>query len=98
MPLPRRTLLAVRDVAPVPPLATAKVPATVTAPAVAVEGVSPVVPNEMVETPSVVLVAIFTKSEPFHAAKHFSPETIVTPVVGPAPRRTIEPVPALITM
>ena len=42
--------------------------------------------------------AIFTKSEPFHPAKHFSPDTIVTPVVGPAPRSTTEPVPALMTI
>jgi hypothetical protein len=36
---------------PVPPLAVANVPATVTAPAVAVFGVSPVDPNEIVVTP-----------------------------------------------
>lgn len=36
-------------------------------------------------TPSATLVAIFTKSEPFHAISAFSPLTIVTPVVGPAP-------------
>ena len=38
------------DVIPVPPLATAKVPATVTAPAVAELGVRPVVPKEIVVT------------------------------------------------
>ena len=38
-------------VTPVPPLATASVPATVTAPAVAVLGVRPVDPNEIVVTP-----------------------------------------------
>ena len=36
---------------PVPPLAVANVPATVTAPPVALAGVSPVVPNEIVVTP-----------------------------------------------
>lgn len=41
---------------------------------------------------------IFTKSEPFQAAKQRSPEVIVMPVVGPAPRSTMDPVPALITM
>ena len=83
---------------PVPPLATASVPAKVTAPDVAVLGVSPVVPPEKVDTPSTTLEAIFTKSEPSHPAKHFSPDTMVTPVVGPAPRNTTEPVPALMTM
>jgi len=81
----------------VPPFATANVPATVTAPEVAVEGVKPVVPKESVVTPSATLVATFTKSDPSHAAKHLSPDTMVTPVVGPAPRSTTEPVPALIT-
>ena len=38
-------------VTPVPPLATAKVPATVTAPLVAVLGVSPVEPKLIVVTP-----------------------------------------------
>ena len=40
-------------VVPVPPLATAKVPASVTAPDVAVAGVKPVVPPEMVVTAEV---------------------------------------------
>jgi hypothetical protein len=38
-------------VTPVPPLVTASVPATVTTPPVAVFGVRPVVPNEIVVTP-----------------------------------------------
>lgn len=38
-------------VCPVPPLASASVPATVTAPAVAELGVKPVEPNEIVVTP-----------------------------------------------
>jgi hypothetical protein len=89
---------APNEVIPVPPFATANVPATVTAPEVAVEGVRPVVPKDIVDTPSATLEAIFTKSEPSHAARHFSPDTMVTPVVGPTPRKTIEPVPALMTM
>lgn len=40
----------VEDVTPVPPLATASVPATVTAPEVAVDGVKPVVPKDIVLT------------------------------------------------
>ena len=40
-------------VAPVPPLAKANVPATVTAPLVAVAGVKPVVPKLMVLTATV---------------------------------------------
>ena len=47
-------------VEPVPPLATANVPATVTAPAVAVLGVNPVDPKLMVATPSTTLDATFT--------------------------------------
>jgi hypothetical protein len=39
-------------VTPVPPFATARVPATVTAPIVAVAGVNPVVPNEIEFTPT----------------------------------------------
>jgi len=39
------------DVSPVPPFATAKVPATVIAPEVALLGVNPVVPPLKVETP-----------------------------------------------
>ena len=46
------TELAPEDVVtPVPPLATARVPATVTAPVVAVDGVSPVDPNVIDVTP-----------------------------------------------
>ena len=39
------------------------------------------------------LVDTLTKSVPFHAATHFSPAAIVIPVVGPAPRSTIDCVP-----
>jgi hypothetical protein len=51
-----KTLLPepVEVVTPVPPLATAKVPAKVTAPVVAVEGVKPVVPAEKEVTPPAV--------------------------------------------
>jgi len=48
--LPSNTLLAVSVEAPVPPLATAKVPATETAPLVAVDGVNPVEPKLIVLT------------------------------------------------
>lgn len=47
-------------VTPVPPLATAKVPATVTAPEVAVAGVKPVEPKLIVDTPSTTLEATLT--------------------------------------
>lgn len=47
-------MLAVKLVEPVPPFATFNVPARVTAPAVAVEGVKPVVPPEMVVTATLV--------------------------------------------
>ena len=43
------------------------------------------------------LLTILTKSEPFHATNARVPEGIVTPAVGPEPRTTIDPVPALIT-
>lgn len=78
----------------VPP--NVKFPVEVTVPVSVMPLTVPVPPTEV--TPSGVLEEIFTKSELFHAAKHFSPATIVTPVVGPAPRSTTEPVPALITM
>ena len=71
------------DVRFVPPLAVAKVPAKVTAPDVSVLGVKPVVPAENVVTPSAVLEETLTKSDPLHAARHFSPAAIVMPVVGP---------------
>jgi hypothetical protein len=62
--------------------------------------VPPLAAGRMPET-SVVnttgLLTIFTKSEPFQATKAQTPEAIVTPVVGPEPRITIEPVPALMT-
>ena len=51
VPLPRRTELAVSVAKPVPPKPAARVPATETAPDVAVAGVRPVDPNDIVETP-----------------------------------------------
>jgi hypothetical protein len=47
------TVIAALLDTPVPPLAGANVPATVTAPDVAVEGVKPVVPNVIVVTGAV---------------------------------------------
>jgi hypothetical protein len=48
-------------VAPVPPFAIASVPASVTAPVVAVAGVRPVVPPETLKTP---VFAMVTGDEP----------------------------------
>ena len=48
VPFPNANPLKVAT--PVPPLPTTKVPATETAPCVAVAGVNPVVPNEILET------------------------------------------------
>lgn len=61
----RRTteLTPVDTVTPVPPLATANVPPSVTAPFVAVLGVSPVVPPENVKTP---VLAIVTADDPLN--------------------------------
>jgi hypothetical protein len=64
------------EVRPVPPLPTASVPATVTAPDVAVAGVRPVEPNVMVETPPLAGVA--------HAA--VPPTTVKTWLVVPMAR------------
>jgi hypothetical protein len=102
VPLPRMTLLAVRVANPVPPWATVTAAACLislpVAPLKAAKFPSVALAGPTTSPTAVALVAIFTKSEPFHAAKHFSPDTMVTPVVGPAPRRTMEPVPALMTM
>ena len=51
--------LGVKDVAPVPPLATDRVPARVTAPVVAVFGVNPVVPALNDNTPLLVIWTSF---------------------------------------
>jgi hypothetical protein len=51
---------AVIVVSPVPPFPTTKVPATVTAPEVAVDGVRPVVPNVMEVT--LVVAALLANS------------------------------------
>jgi hypothetical protein len=73
---------------PVPPFVPTKVPATVTAPVVAVDGVNPVVPA--LKEVTTVFDAIFTKSTPFHAATQDSPATIVMPAVGPTPTSLID--------
>ena len=73
----------VKEVKFVPPFVVANVPARVTTPVVEVEGVSPVVPALKEDTAAV--LAILTKSEPFHAQTADSFATMVTPVVGPAP-------------
>jgi hypothetical protein len=82
LPEPVTVIAALLDT-PVPPFAGAKVPATETAPDVAVLGVKPVEPKLIVVTPSATLEATLTKSEPFHAQTAFSPVTNVTPAVGP---------------
>jgi hypothetical protein len=57
-------------------------------------GEPPLVVIDPYTEPSTVGVAAeaptFTKSEPFHAAKHFSPAMIVMPVVGPTPTSLID--------
>jgi len=65
------------DVTPVPPLATASVPARVIAPFVAVLGVSPVVPPENVKTP---VFAMVTGVEPLNEPPD-NPEPIVRVLV-----------------
>jgi hypothetical protein len=59
--------------------------------------ISPPVKDCATEVTPPIEDATFTKSVSLQATTHFSPETIVTPAVGPAPRNTIEPVPALMT-
>jgi hypothetical protein len=92
------------EVVPVPPLAIGSVPVTLVVKLVKVVELVPVPPFAIGKMPdtSVVntagLLATLTKSDPFHATSARAPAGTVTPVVGPAPRRTIEPVPALITM
>ena len=49
-------------------------------------------------TPENIVEEIATKSLPFQAIKVLAPAETETPVVGPEPRTTIAPVPALITM
>lgn len=93
----------VEVVTPVPPFATGSVPVTLVVRLVNVVELVPVPPLAIGRMPdtSVVntagLLAIFTKSEPFHATNDLVPEGTVTPVVGPEPRMTMEPVPALMT-
>ena len=92
------------DVVPVPPLAIGNVPVTLVVRLVNVVDVVPVPPLAIGNVPVTSdvkltrLDATFTKSEPFQATNALNPEATVTPVVGPAPRITTEPVPALMTM
>jgi hypothetical protein len=51
--------------------------------------VPPLATGRVPVRPEIKLDATFTKSEPFQAQTAFSFKTIVTPVVGPAPRNTI---------
>ena len=103
VPLPKMTLFAVNVVAPVPPLPTGNVPVTLVVRFANVVEVVPVPPLAIGRVPvtSVVkdtgLLTILTKSEPFHATSARALAGTVTPVVGPAPRMTIEPVPELMT-
>lgn len=92
----------VEVVTPVPPLATAKVPARVIVP-VEVIGpplvVKPVVPPDTATlvTPSGTLLETLTKSVPFHAISARSPFAIVIPVVGPTPT-TLTPKPPVVSL
>lgn len=61
VPKPRFVLAPDAVDAPVPPFPITSVPASVTAPDVAVEGVRPVVPPETLKTP---VLAIVTAVEP----------------------------------
>jgi len=91
-------------VAFVPPLAIGNVPVTLVVRFVNVVEVVPVPPLAIGSVPVTSearltkVEAIFTKSEPFQATSALYPEVTVTPVVGPAPRITTEPVPALMMM
>jgi hypothetical protein len=52
----------------------------------------------VVNTPAPDVLLILMKSDPFHAQTADSPFTIVTPVVGPTPRSTIDWVLELLLM
>lgn len=87
---------------PVPPFAAGSTPVTLVVRLAKVVDVVPVPPLAIGSVPdtSVVkttgLLATLTKSVPFHATSARAPAGTVTPVVGPEPRMTIDPVPALI--
>lgn len=86
----------VEVVTPVPPLATAKVPATVTAPVVVVEGVRPVVPKLMEVTPLFVIVTAPVALEtliPVPATADVTP--VLAIVILPLPLVTLIAVPAV---
>ena len=80
MPEPVTVIAALFDT-PVPPLAAANVPATVTAPVVTLDGVRPVDPNEMELTP-------------VPAPENCAQTIAVTPMVPPASDVHTQPVSA----
>jgi hypothetical protein len=100
---PRLVRAAGAVVAFVPPLAIGNVPVTLVVRFANVVEVVPVPPLAIGNVPvtsavrTVGLLATFTKSEPFHATSARALAGTVTPVVGPAPRMTTEPVPELMT-
>ena len=72
------TLFAVNVVVPVPPLATLRVPASVTAPVVAVDGVNPVVPALKDETDKAIdnsFQVIRTRIDHFGVVQPKTPKT-----------------------
>jgi hypothetical protein len=82
-------------VAAVNVLVYAKLPADVTvAKALLLTPVPPLVGDNVPITELTELLDTFTKSEPFHTQRAASSFKIVTPVVGPAPRKTMLCVPA----
>ena len=83
-------------VTPVPPFATANVPATDTAPVVAVEGVKPVEPKLMEVTPLLVMVTAPVAPEtliPAPATAEVTP--VLAMLIEPAPLVTLIAVPAV---
>ena len=93
-----RTLLPepVLVVTPVPPFATANVPATVTAPVVAVDGVRPVVPKVIDVTPLFVIVTAPVAPDtlmPVPATLEVTP--VLAMLIVPEPLVTLIAVPAV---
>jgi hypothetical protein len=79
-----KTVFAPTVAAPVPPLATASVPPSVTAPEVADDGVNPVVPAENVETVPAVVA---------HVAHPIAPAVLI--VIGEVPLKPALPTAAI---
>ena len=96
VPLPNR--YPDRVVAPVPPLATFKVPARVTAPPVAVEGVKPVVPALKLATPVLIVDQLVL---PLPSVVKYWPEdpalvgsvNVQVPVAGAVTLTVLDPAP-----